>query len=387
MKLNQFYTPPECSDALVSNLDILSPEVAVDLGFGEGELLKAAKRKWGNLKLIGIDVDKENVKKCCPSLGIDAFIGDGFDPELPSRIKRMYGEIDLLISNPPFFSSAWTDNTKNILMDANLEEIVPSLATKIPAEVVFLAQNLRLMSKTSELAIILPAGIASGEGWVKLRKHLFTNYNVKCCIQLPIGAFGKTDAQTFIFILNKNLKLNSGSVILLDFESESQISIPRIKAIERCDFNYHASELYRNSRISLSENSIFIRRGNLSRKYLNENNIEHLHTTDMPKFPSIIDVEVGSKANGNKASNGDILIARVGTRCLGRVALVKGKSIHVSDCIIVLKIKDCNLRDKVWSMLSNNKFKTYINKVALGVGAKYITHKIIREYLFYYERD
>ena len=101
----------------------------------------------------------------------------------------------------------------------------------------------------------------------------------------------------------------------------------------------------------------------------------------MPTEPMRINL-LGKKVVGEKiATPGDILIARVGRRCIGRVASVETGQAIVSDCIIVISPKNKFNSEAIWNIVSSSDFKKYLVSAAFGVGAKYITYKIIMDYL------
>lgn len=178
MYLNQYYTEKAYGDELVKKLTLTSPKQALDIGFGSGNLLRAAKRRWNDLDLIGIDIDYRNVQKEEKFKEINAIELNGFNPSLPEMIINRFGKIDLLLCNPPYFSHQFDSTTKTILRAVGLLDCLSNKLKEIPAELIFLAQNLRLLSENSELGIILPAGLISGERWKNVRGYLFSNYQV-----------------------------------------------------------------------------------------------------------------------------------------------------------------------------------------------------------------
>jgi len=78
---------------------------------------------------------------------------------------------------------------------------------------------------------------------------------------------------------------------------------------------------------------------------------------------------------------GDILLARVGSRCVGRVIYVNKGSLPISDCVIVIRAKNKKIRTKIWRKLCSSHFQEFLNSSILGVGPKYITHNIVKEFL------
>jgi hypothetical protein len=383
MQLNQYYTESVYSNLLVSNLITPAPSQAIDLGFGAGDLLHAAKRRWENLNLIGVDIDQFNVAHANNSTSIKALHYDGFNPDLPEVILEKYGNIDLLVSNPPYFAKEVDANSRLILKKVGLNGCITRSSKKLPAELIFLAQNLRLLVSNSELGIILPSGLISGEKWIGLREYLFSEFNVSKIIQLPVNSFRKTDAQAFILILNQSKKDDSQFTELSHVSHQKLFNISVKEAIHRADFNYYHSCSRGFETSGLDESEFFITRGNTPHSELKYFAKHYIHTTEMLSQPSSFSLPNYEFKNSRRAIEGDILLARVGRRCLGRVARVKNGSFPVSDCIIIIRPTSTFSGEKIWKKLSSSNAQRDLYDLSLGVGAKYITHSIIKDYLLH----
>ena len=378
--LNQYYTDQVYSDHLVKELSSPFPLSVADLGFGEGSLLRAARKRWNHLKLIGVDIDLLNVEKANKNKLIDAIHYDGFNPDLPDTIVEKYGNIDLLVSNPPFFFKSIDKNIKTILKKSDLWDCISSGSKKVPAELVFLAQNIRLLNNQSELGIILPAGLVSGEKWVSLREYLFGEFNISKVIQLPTNSFKRTDAQTFIFIMNKKNPVST-DIELSHVLYDKTISISRADAVCRADFSFYNKTEIDSEKHYISRHRYSIYRGNTTHKELLASAKYFIHTNQLPKEPTSLSLPNYTFGQSNLAITGDILIARVGRRCIGRVALVEKGTLPISDCVIVVRPVDDNARQKIWGKLKSESSKQILDSMSLGVGAKYLTHSLIREFL------
>jgi tRNA1(Val) A37 N6-methylase TrmN6 len=379
MDLQQFYTQHRYSEHLVNNLAIDSPKNAFDLGFGEGDLLLATKRRWATINLIGADIDEKNISVAHLNKQIDAFELDGFRPDLPDIISKKYGEIDLLVSNPPYFTCDLNLNISSVLTEAGLSRCVSQTSKKIPAELVFLAQNLRLLTKRGELGIILPAGLISGERWREVRELLFSEYNVEKVIQLPTSSFTKTDAQTFILIITR--KKGTGSTILSHVDYDEEFTINYSQASDRADYTFYSQQKNRYLDYQLSDSDFSVFRGSLTHDQLKVSTEHYIHTSHLKNTATEIIMPFAPSKKGRNACPGDIMIGRVGRRCLGRVAIIKSGSIPISDCVIVVRAKSCRVRGYIWEKLKAEKAMKIFYDMSLGVGAKYLTHKIVNEYI------
>ena len=379
----QYYTSELHSKVLVNNLEHVNPKNALDLGFGDGNLLVAAQNRWKDIDLYGVDIDEKNVSTANSSNRIKALHLDGFLPDLPKYLSDEYGVIDLLISNPPYFSKDLDQNVRSILRGSGLNEAISSNLKNIPAELVFLAQNLRLLTNRGEIGIILPAGLISGEKWKELRKYLLESFQINCCVQLPPKSFIKTEAQAFILFIQKNTVLKSNKVRIATSGPEGDLFINHDQATQRMDFSFYSNISYADVSLSnLTSSDFEIFRGNTPHSQLKRGLVaEYVHTTKMDEKPTISSFESCSHFTGKIAEEGDILLARVGSRCLGRTCLIESGSVPISDCVIVVRAINEETRNKLWIRLSDKNTVSELQRLSLGVGAKYLTHKIVQDYL------
>lgn len=384
MHLNQYYTEDLYSDRLVNSLSVEEPNLALDLGFGAGGLLHAAKRRWTNINLVGVDVDRKNVLSAKRDKLIDAIELNGFSSVLPEIILEKYGKVDLLVSNPPYFSKSLDHECKRILSHSGLLDCISARARYVPAELVFLAQNLRLLTLDGEIGIILPAGLISGEKWKGFREILFKEFYVSNVIQLPINSFKGTDAQTFILTISRIKKDKVYTVNVSHALCEKNYDITVDEAIARADFQYYESNnnLAISSELMHSDFSIF--RGQLSHKDLKSSVENFIHTTEMPSEPQSKYISYNPVSGLVNANKGDILIARVGSRCLGRSVYIHSGSLPVSDCIIIIRPNNRKIGSIIWEKVSSDIGVNFLKDTSLGVGAKYITHQSIKELLLRY---
>lgn len=381
VNLNQYYTNDQYSDHLIRALSHPKPTSALDLGFGAGGLLYAARRRWSNINLVGVDLDEQNVQVAKNSI-IEAINLNVFSFDLPEIIEKHFGNIDILVSNPPFFSKNLDPECLKILKDSGLINFISPKNKTVPAELIFLAQNLRILKDNGEIGIILPAGLISGERWKKLREYLFSIYEISNIIQLPENSFKGTEAQTFIVNISKksDSKLKN-DVTLSHVSKKEKIHIDLKQAFYRADYSYYEKKKTDPKKLNLCNDDFNIFRGKTSYKTLKERSYDFLHTTKMPRTPqktNLINQPISDEKNVCK---GDIIIARVGRRCLGRVSYISNGSLPISDCIIAIRPKNKQIGTLIWNKISSKNAIEHIKDTSLGVGARYITHNLIQEFL------
>ncbi|MET0376748.1 MAG: methyltransferase, partial [Rhizorhabdus sp.] len=186
--LNQFYTRDEVGALLTRELGEINPSMVLDLGAGEGSLATSIARAWPRAHLTTVDIDPtgsailhERLVKA-GATDHEHQIADVFDPALPQRLSNR--TFDLAVCNPPFFRPAWRREFADILREADFADACSSLP-EATAEIIFLAQNLRLVKTGGTIGLIVPDGLATGWRAVAFRRALLRGHWLRSVIQLP----------------------------------------------------------------------------------------------------------------------------------------------------------------------------------------------------------
>lgn len=376
--LGQFYTERHISHLLVSKIQQDMPNNVLDLGVGQGSLLKAAWERWLNANFYCTDIDTSGIKKIrkeIPSAVIKRI--NGLSGSLQKELKLQVGSIDVAVCNPPYLKISATQEMLNILEYGGLLK-----CTKLPrvtSDIVFLAQNLKMLRKGGELGIILPDSLLTGQEFKLLREEILVNHRVTGIIQLPDKVFRKTEARTHILLLEKGGNIEKyvplyKSDIYGTCNDMIQISINDL--IQRMDHSYYFWRENRRSldkSISLSEVDCELKRGSFSHKELKEKNLPFFHTSDFPKQMAMgVRFLTTVEGRGVIAQPGDILLARVGRGCIGRVAIVLSGSAWITDCVYRLRVPNAYTQ-RVLSALLSSEGQQALKALSHGVCAKIIS--------------
>jgi len=374
LSLAQYYTSAVIGDGLISEFDTDAPQYVLDIGCGELGLLMAARRRWDQASLIGYDIDPENAHTGrAPK--IELYVGDGADPDLARKVKETYGEIDVAVSNPPYIKLDYDLRIKRILSESGLAEAISVNAKQVPAELVFLAQNLLVLKPGAELGVILPAGFVSGEKWKPFREYLLSMYSVRSCIELPTDSFRATEVSAYALCLRNDS--HTKKTRLCELGDNRGIVIGRDEAVNRMDFSFYAQKEFNVSRVRKLKERIEVYRGSITCGALKRADIKFLHSTSIRDVPELIDL--GNNfipAGATYAEAGDIVVVRVGSRCVGRVAYICSGRIVVSDCLMVVR---STAGKTVWEYVSSPSFRQAVASSALGAGAKYLTLTLLKD--------
>ena len=389
--LGRYYTAPKIGALLVEAMGLPFPKTVLDLGSGDGSLVGEAAKIWTSALFITVDIDANAASSMPENLRGSAFkhhIVDALDVGLATRLGLKWGEADAALCNPPYIRPKWKKQFAEILEDAGLSHVLPRLGD-VPADLLFLAQNLRLLRKGGRLGLILPDGIVSGEKFMAFRKTLIHEHSVERVIELPRRIFRNTDAKAHIVIVAKQGKGND-HISVQRLEADGILSapclIPADSAVKRFDYSYLAKNVTSNHTKIIGDETIFICRGSFSSSFRKSAGFPIFHTSDFSigdefvpnRFTLPNEFVVNSCVI---AEPGDILIARVGRNLNQKVCMVREGRVVISDCLFQLRVNE-EKRQNVFSFLRSSRGRLLLEASAHGVSAKFITTKSLLELPF-----
>ena len=395
--LGRYYTSSHISDVLVDAVSGLRPKVVVELGSGQGAITRAASRKWGAARFITVDADQSTIP---PLDGLPSrrshthHIHDALDDALADRIGVKLGSVDIGLCNPPYVRPRWRNSYGRILEDAGLSGALKSVHDA-GADLLFIAQNLRLLKRNGKLGLLLPDGLITGEKYRGVRAVLLREHVIEQVIQLPRGVFSRTEAQTYLVVVQKMAGATQAvelKALKSDGTLSSAIQVPADIASSRLDFSFHSVSQHRRSakrsngpRATIGSMAEALIRGTPNSSQIADIGFPVFHLSDFPnhKKGQIQLVAPArfrlSKRDFIKASlslkiaqQGDILIARVGRNLHEKLCVVPRGSCVISDCIYALRCTP-EYREAIYSFLSSVDGKRALDAAAHGVGAQYLS--------------
>jgi type I restriction enzyme M protein len=349
--LNRFYTRRSVGELLADQLAHLNPSSVIDLGAGDGSLSISTANYWPNADILTVDLDAD----CIPRLHKNIMnagaashrhkVHDVFDPALPKAIGQS-NCFDLAVCNPPFFRPDWRRDFARILQEANLADACPS-TSDVSAEIIFLAQNLRLVRDGGTIAMIAPDGMMTGWKTKPLRRTLIAQHKIDCVVQLPPHSFHDTEARCFVLILTKQGR-QAEQVKLLRYDVAAGLSDPLYVSIDeaeqRLDYDYHVANQSKGKRVvTLRELGADIQRGSVSTVEARTADFPIFHTSDYSNLPDgEIRLESSMPAVRGKrlitVAPGDILMARVDRKLHEKVAIVVSGEAALTDCVYRVRL-------------------------------------------------
>lgn len=383
--LGRFYTQELYSTLLVNRLSTALPSTVVDLGVGDGSLIRAASKRWNQAKYIAADIDRKSVSSINRNLPfVKIFNANSLSTNIDKKLEISVGSVDVAICNPPYLQLKADKKFFDLFDQASLKDCIKLKC--LTSDIIFLAQNIRLLKADGELGIILPDSLLTGHEFQLFRKSLVENHSIKSIIELPANIFPKTEAKTHILILEKSGN-TSNQISLFKTDKDGScvdaIDVCPSRLEKRMDYSFHKwnAGLSHKSQMKLSEITSDIRRGSLTHAELKQLEVPFIHTTNM-----LDKLEMSAKYNkiGNSnlatARKGDILVARVGRGCIGKVSLVRSGNILISDCVYRIRVPKV-YRDKVWRVLKSQRGQEWFKANCHGVCAKVISKADLLNFL------
>lgn len=369
---NQYFTPEFAAEKSLSLVTETKIENIIDPAVGNGVFIKEASKKWAKTNIFGIDIDKAVIYELNKSDMPNSYFACGDSilqetwqiPEIQKVLSK--GGFDLVIGNPPFSSRYHRVESKEILSNYELAKLNGNLKRSQAVEILFLEIFLKLSKDGGFIIIVLPDGILSNPQYKYVREFILKKTKVLQIINLPRNIFEETSAKTSILILNKQKEINLNYLAQLhDLEKNGKVNntikVSAKDLLNRMDYFYFYNlqksslqELINNGIVfkQLKDFVVYCKQGKTvygAERKFTKRGLRFLHSTNIAEIGINYKKDekfIKSKSNMDSerahAKKGDILIVRVGDKCVGRTAIVNSKKDIgiVSDCIFMIKVKN-----------------------------------------------
>ena len=393
----RYYTSPEVSQTLVDAVTGVRPKLVLELGAGQGALANAAHRRWKSANFVTVDTDlaaRAILGELASKASHIHHAHDALDEELADRIGVPLGSVDVGLCNPPYVRPRWRSSFGHILEDAGLSGALQSVHDA-GADLLFIAQNLRLLRQRGKLGLILPDGLITGQKYRGVREVLLREHRVELIVQLPRRVFARTEAQTYLLVLSKRGG-ETQQVQLSQMSDVGEISVPISVAADvaklRLDYAFHAlsstKARFRDEPQEEKRVGDFVYdllRGTTSSSQIDACPLPVFHLSDFPALRKnaaapivparFIQSSGRTAALGETyriAKAGDILIARIGRNLHEKVCFLPRGTCVISDCIFAVRTAPQH-REALLKYLLSDDGKAALKAAAHGVGAKYLS--------------
>ncbi len=379
--LGRYYTESLFSSLLINQFSINSPKNIIDLGVGGGSLIKAALSRWENASYFAGDIDKKSVAKIKTELPtVNSFHLNTLKDDISNKLNLLKGSVDIGVCNPPYLKIKNNISHDLLFEGANLVEC--KHLKIITSDIIFLARNLEMLKEKGELGIIIPDSLVTGKNFFHLRNAILKEHNLKAIIELPEKIFSKTEALTHILLIEKGgTTAAKSSVFLASKEGEiiDKVEVDSDSLSERMDFKYHSwkNKAYSKAKVKfLKDFKCEIKRGRQTHKELKESSDNFIHTTEILNKKSNQALKNRLEKNDKflLTQAGDILLARVGRGCTGKICMVSRGRVPISDCVYLIRVPE-KYRTKIWNSFISLEGQKWLKANAHGVCAKVISKK------------
>ena len=246
----------------------------------------------------------------------------------------------------------------------------------VTSDVIFLLHNLRLLKKGGTLGIILPDGLITGKKFQILRQSLLSNHRIEAVIQLPDNSFPGIEVTTHIVILRKDMtpaarvKVMQAGVGRINGELDVEIS----ELEQRMDYSYWHWKLIAThaKTLTLAEIGADVHRGTRAQLFFENLGINYFHTTGLPTAPKRVTLQRSKSLGFRTVESRDILTARVGKRCIGRVTFVSKGNLPITDCIYRIRVPK-RWVNAAWRSLISDKARDWFSAHSHGICAQVIS--------------
>jgi tRNA1(Val) A37 N6-methylase TrmN6 len=335
------YTPSALAEYLVSRIKKKKVKTIADFCVGEGNLLKAAQKKWSSAIFFGNDVSRQVIrllKQKYPKWKLESC--DFLNQKSRNNSNQFKKKYDVILLNPPFTCRG------SIIKQVFFDNVEYNVSTAMA----FFIESIKYLSTDGVLYAILPQSVAYSQKDEKIRKYLSEKYDFKI----------------FEEIENQEFEKCSPSIILAAIK-DKKLHVPENRLFAQI-----------NTEIKILE----VKRGKISMykiKKARKNTLPLVHSTNI-RDNTIENITYNVKEDASKIKGPAVLINRVGQPDIRKICIIPSKKEYaLSDCIIGIKTKTAN-DSKLLKKIIIDNWSSFSN-LYKGTGAKYITVKRIRYFL------
>ena len=375
----QVLTPHNLADCLVGQLRG-TQQAWLELGVGTGRIAQACIQGRDPESYIGVEIDPRLAALAPSDERLHVTMADVLSPA--SLFKTLGDQLfDRTAGNPPFGLYALDENCRN-----RIEALCPGLELSlnwVPLDLYFVLESISRLKAGGEAAFIVASPIAEDARLRAFRKALIETACEVECFELPERAFDwKAQVQTYLLVARFGnapcRRVRVGRLSLGSLEVATECWVDPAAAIEHLDFGFHeftamnrSFKALPNTR-SLGELGAHIVRGSRTKAQFDELDIRSFHTTDLPRSSSEVHFDNATDHGFKFAQEGDILIARVGTRCLDRQAVVVAGRRHYTEAVYRIEVPRQHQK-RVASWVASEAGARWRRAAATGSCAKHLT--------------
>lgn len=373
----QVFTPAAVAELLVRSLPVPAGGVKslLDLGAGQGALTDAAQRAHPAARAMLLELDpvlvrglKQKAMRNRRVVLADVLGGQWRPATVPNWI----------LSNPPFGHMAVTERLASEVSQSGLG--FEAEGAWLRGDVAFLVKAWGMAAKGTSLGFIVASPILCDPMYMGIRNTLAREMGQLVVTQLPEKVFERAQVCAHMISGRKAAVRKRGIVLrkaTVEGEIVDELVIDQAAARASLDIDYHRTIArlgmdLSSMRETLSSTGALITRGSRSNADYKRLGLEAFHTTDLDVHGGDVHLTGGELTGHQIARTGDMLIARVGSRCIARQARVDGGAGPYTESVYRVTVPH-QYRQRVWNTLSSSFGTEWRLAHAAGSCAKHLT--------------
>lgn len=379
VRRGQVPTPVKLAARLAQSLRSSGGEW-LELGVGSGRLLEACLAFRSMDRYVAVELDRAVLAEAENSGLAELHIADVLQP---NQLNAVLGDrkFKCVVGNPPFGIGEVSSAAQERLRDLYPE--VTQINSWARLDLYFILESLARLKRPGEAAFIVAAPIVQDPALASFRRVLVESASEIECHELPPDTFDKdAEVQSFLLIARfgrtRGAKVTLGRLIGANFERSAARCVSREAAVKRMDLAHHEFWDFtralekRSGFTTLQELGASIVRGSRSRHAFEVMGINYFHTSDFPQAGGDVAFSAWSDSSFQVAEPGNILVPRVGTRCIDRAAfVVEGQRAFTEAVFRVVVPK--KVRGSVFDWIGGAEGKAWRRSAAQGSCAKHLT--------------
>ena len=353
----------------------------LELGVGTGRLLDACLSINAPLAYVGVEKDLSLLGRCQPASVSNLLHADVLIPEV---LARVLGDevFTRSVGNPPYGCVALPDAALR-----RIDALCPGLDLVNGwgnLDLYFVLESLARLRRPGQAGFIVSAAVAADVKLAAFRKNLINVASEVLCYELPIDTFGnKAEVQSYMLVARfgrtkRRCVVKVGRLAGQDFDVAEERSIDPDAGAARLDLGYHkfvdltASLQAKSGSFTMRELGASIVRGSRTHHQFLDLDVPHFHTSDFPPGGGNVAFDHIGTCSFQLACEGDILVPRVGTRCLDRHALVATGSRPYTEAVYRVRVPSRYV-DQIASWIGSDVGTEWRVAAAKGACAKHLT--------------
>lgn len=375
----QVLTPTALAARLAQSVRVEGGEW-LELGSGSGRLMRACLASRSLTRYVGVECDQRLAARCTAKPPVELFEADVLQPE---ALQKVLGtrRFSCVLGNPPFgvekLTASAVDRLRALYPDAKVVNEWARL------DLYFMLESLSRLKRPGEAAFIVAAPIVQDATLSSFRQTLIDSATELECYELPLKTFERrAEVQSFLLVarfgLRRGATVTLGRLADRDFRIEQTRRVSREAAISRLDLAHHEfvdfnqALMRRGGFRSLAQLGASVCRGSRSRRQFEAMELEHFHTSDFPLVGGDISFGKMPRSEFQMATAGHILVPRVGSRCIDRVAFVAKGQRPYTEAVYRIAVPD-SARAAVFDWMGCEDGKAWRRRAAQGSCAKHLT--------------